>query len=269
MKKMISALLIAVLLLTASILPIAARTSEAALTAEDIMTRSMEKMKQLDSFKAEGVYTVDRDGTNVEIQRLVERNKANRSLHGQTIKDGEKIRETYVQGDYIYWLGGKTGEFVKAEINRFGERFPQRAFNLRDLLQDISHAAAFLLDSEQTDDTHYVIHSEGDLRENITTVLEGEGFESPDKLETDARYTFYVQKDTLYLDRVEVTIIGSTEEEKTATVSGAVTLKGFNQTTITVPEDVLNADEINHKQIRAKIKQARVKIKYWKRFKCR
>lgn len=263
MKKMISALLVAVLLLTASIPAIAAGTSEAALTAEDIMTQSIETMKQLDSFKAEGIYTVDRDGTNVEIQRLVERDKANRSLHGQTIKNGEKIRETYVQGNYIYWLSGKKGEFVKAEINRFRDGLSQRAFNLKDALQDIPHTAAFVLDSEQTDDTHYVIHGEGDLRNNITTVLEGNGFELPDKLETDAHYTFYVQKDTLYLDRVEVTINGSTEEGKTATVSGAITLEGFNQTEITVPEDVLNADEINYKQIKAKIKQVKVKIKHW------
>lgn len=264
MKKMISALLVAVLLLTASIPAIAAGTSETALTAEDIMIQSRETMKQLDSFKAEGSYTVDRDGTKVEIRHLVERNKANQNLHGQTIKDGEIIRETYVQGDYLYWLNGKTGEFVKAEISKFRERFSQRAFNLKDPLQDISHTAAFVLDSEQSDDTHYVIRGEGDLKENITPVLEGKGFELPDKLKTDAHYTFHVQKDTLYLDRVEVTINGSTEEGKTAAVSGAITLEGFNQTEITVPADVINADEINHKQIKAKIKQVKANIKkHW------
>ncbi|MFZ3132222.1 MAG: DUF6612 family protein [Desulfosporosinus sp.] len=262
MKKMISALLVAMMVLTASIPAIAAGTSEAALPAEDIMTQSMETMKQLDSFKTEGIYTVDRDGTNVEIRHLVESDKANRSLHGQTIKDGEKIREAYVQGDYIYWLSGKTGEFVKAEINRFRERLSQKSFNLKDALQDIPPTATFVLDSEQTDDTHYVIHGEGDLKKNITTVLEGKGIELPDNLETDARYTFYVQKDTLYLDRVEVTINGSTEEGKTVAVSSAITLDGFNQTEITIPEDVLNADEINVKQIKAKIKQVKAKIKH-------
>ncbi|KUK72041.1 MAG: hypothetical protein XD91_1569 [Clostridiales bacterium 38_11] len=266
MKKLISLLLIAVLLLTASIPAIATDTSEAALTAEDIINQSMETMRQLDSFKAEGNYIVNKDGTNVEIQRLFERNKTNHSLHGQTIKDGEKIRETYIQGDYIYRLSRKTGEFVKAKINRYRERFFQRAFNPRDHLEDISHTAAFVLDSEQTDDTHYVIHVEGELQENITTVLEGKGFELPDELEIEAHYTFYVQKETHYLDRVEVTINGSTEEEKTATVSGAITLEGFNQTEITVPEDVLNADTINHKQIKAKIIQVKIKIKHWFNF---
>lgn len=262
MKKMISALLVAMMFLTTSIPAIAAGTSEAEWSAEDIMAQSMDTMKQLESFKAEGIYTVDSDGKNVEIRHLTERNKANQSLHGQTIKDGEKIRETYVQEDHIYWLSGKTGEFVKAEINRSRERFSQRAFNLRNPLQDIPHTVAFVLDSEQTDDTHYVIHGKGYLKDNITTVLERKDIELPSKQETDARYTFYVQKDTLYLDRVEVTINGSTEEGKTVAVSGAITLEGFNQTEITVPEDILNADEIKIKQIKVKIKQVKAKIKH-------
>jgi len=258
MKKMISTVLVTMMFLTASIPSIAAGTSETVLTAEDIMTQSMETMQQLDSFKAEGIYTIDRDGANMEIRHLIERVKANRGLHGQTIKDEEIIRETYVQGDYLYWLSGKTGEFIKAEISRFRERFSQRAFNLKDSLQDISHTAVFVLDSEQSDDTHYVIHGEGDLKENITTVLEGKGFELPDKLKTDALYTFYVQKDTLYLDRVEVTINGSKEDGKTVSVSGAITLEDFNQTEIIVPENILNTDEINMRNI---INGVKTKIK--------
>ncbi|MEQ6388172.1 DUF6612 family protein [Bacillaceae bacterium S4-13-58] len=249
MKKMISTVLVTMMFLTASIPSIDAETSETVLTAEDIMTQSMETMKQLDSFKAEGIYTVDIDSANMEIKRLVERDKESQSMHGQTIKNGEKIRETYVKEDYIYWLSGKKGEFVKAEINRFRERLSQRAFNLKDSLQNIPHTATFVLDSKKTDDTHYVIHGEGDLKKNIITILEGKGIELPGKLETVARYTFYVQKDTLYLDRVAVTINGSTEEGKTAVISGTIILEGFNQTEITVPENVLDTNEKNRRNI--------------------
>lgn len=257
MKKIISTVLGTMMFLTASIPSIDAGTSETVLTGEDIMTQSMETMKQVDSFKAESIYTIDIDGANMEIKRLMERDKESQSMHGQTIKNGETIRETYIQEDDIYWLSGKKGEFVKTEINRFRERLSQKSFNLKDALQDIPHIATFVLDSEQTDDTHYVIQGEGDLEKNIT-VLKEKGIELPDNLKTDALYTFYVQKDTLYLDRVEMTINGSKEDGKTVSVSGAITLEDFNQTEITVPETILNTDEIKMRNI---INGVKTKIK--------
>ncbi len=243
MKRMVSILLSAMVFFTLAMPAIAGENAPTTMSAREIMAKSVETMKQLESFKSESSYIVSKNDGNVEIQRLVERDKTNSSRHGQTCKNGKNVRESYVQDGYAYWMKPKTGEFVKVKLNMNGERATRIAENLKNAHQLAFNMTTFVLDSELTNSTHYVIHGTGTLEEDIKTSLESNGVNLPDKVAASTRYVFYVQKDTFYPDRIEMTANISGEDGKTLAVTGITTVGGFNQTSITVPEEILSAPE--------------------------
>lgn len=243
MKKMVL-IILSVLLFSTVSLSVNADESNEATSAEDILKKSIDVMRELDSFKSEADFTINTTDKNMEIQSLIERDKLNTSLHEQTVNNGVKKREVYLNEGYIYWLDEEKGEFVKAELNK--ERVSNKISSFqRDPFSFSIDDMKLTIDSDRSDDTYYVIEGEEGLEEYINKFLESSDADLPKDVETDGQATFYIQKDTYYLDHVEMTIPGTTEEGKTINIFGVMRLKNLNHTEIIVPEDVLKAEEVN------------------------